>query len=71
MYTFMHSFIIPFQSTSMKTLIRTRRRDVTAERGVRFHPTIGSVTPNGFTTGHPELGHDALRFNLFFQLNKS
>jgi hypothetical protein len=37
----------------MKTLIRTRRRDVTAERGACFHPTIGSVTPNRFTTGHP------------------
>jgi hypothetical protein len=37
----------------MKTLIRTRRRDATTERGARFHPTIGSVTPNVFTTGHP------------------
>jgi hypothetical protein len=25
----------------------------TAERGARFHPTIGSTTPNGFTTSHP------------------
>jgi hypothetical protein len=37
----------------MKTLIRTRRRDATVERGACFHPTIGSVTPNRFTTGHP------------------
>jgi hypothetical protein len=42
-----------FNAQSMKTLIRTRRRDATAERGACFHPTIGSVTPNGFTTGHP------------------
>jgi hypothetical protein len=39
----------------MKTLIRTIRCDVTVERGARFQPTIVSVTPNGFTTGHPEL----------------
>ena len=26
----------------------------TAERGARFHPTVGSVTPNGFTTSHPQ-----------------
>jgi hypothetical protein len=25
----------------------------TAKRGARFHPTIGSATPNGFTTSHP------------------
>jgi hypothetical protein len=37
----------------MKTLIRNRERDATAERGAHFHPTIGSVTPNGFTTDHP------------------
>jgi hypothetical protein len=36
------------------TLIRNNTRgDATAERGARFHPTIGSVTPNGFTTSHP------------------
>jgi hypothetical protein len=27
----------------------------TAERGARFHPTIGSVTPSGFTTSHPRV----------------
>ena len=26
----------------------------TAERGAHFHPTVGSVTPNGFTTIHPQ-----------------
>jgi hypothetical protein len=25
----------------------------TAERGDRFHPTVGSMTPSGFTTSHP------------------
>jgi hypothetical protein len=25
----------------------------TVEMGDRFHPTVGSVTPNGFTTSHP------------------
>ena len=25
----------------------------TAERGARFHPTIGVATPDGFTTSHP------------------
>jgi hypothetical protein len=25
----------------------------TAERGARFHPTVGIATPNGFTTSHP------------------
>jgi hypothetical protein len=49
----MHS-LFPVEAQSMKeTLIRTIRRDATAERGAHFHPTIGSVTPNGFITGHP------------------
>jgi hypothetical protein len=26
----------------------------TAERGACFHPTVGLVTPNGFTTSHPQ-----------------
>jgi hypothetical protein len=26
----------------------------TAERGARFHPTVGIVTPSGFTTSHPQ-----------------
>jgi hypothetical protein len=25
----------------------------TAERGARFHPTVGSAIPIGFTTSHP------------------
>jgi hypothetical protein len=29
---------------------------VTAERGARFHPTIGSVIPIGFSTSHPRAG---------------
>jgi hypothetical protein len=35
------------------TLIRNFRRDANAERGARFHPTVGSVIPTGFTTSHP------------------
>jgi hypothetical protein len=49
----MHSSIIPFQCTKYENTYQNQRRDATAERGVCFHPTIGSVTPNGFTTGHP------------------
>jgi hypothetical protein len=41
------------QNARHKKLIRSTRRDATAERGACFHPTIGSVTPNGFTTSHP------------------
>jgi hypothetical protein len=36
----------------------------TAERGARFHPTVGSVTPNGFTTSHPRARPRCLRFSL-------
>jgi hypothetical protein len=37
-----------------KTLIRNiSAMEATAERGARFHPTVGVVTPNGFTTSHP------------------
>ena len=43
------------QNTRHKTLIRTTRCDATVQKGARFHPTIGSVTPNGFIIGHPEL----------------
>ena len=35
-------------------LIKKTLGDATAERGARFHPTIGSETPNGFTTSHPQ-----------------
>jgi hypothetical protein len=27
--------------------------DATAERGAHFHQTVGSMTPNVFTTSHP------------------
>jgi hypothetical protein len=46
------------------TLIRNFGRDANAERGARFHPTIGSVTPNGFTTSHPRARPRCLRFNF-------
>jgi hypothetical protein len=37
-----------------KTLIRnTSAMEATAERGARFHPTVGVATPTGFTTSHP------------------
>jgi hypothetical protein len=46
--------LFPVEEKNMKeTLIRTIWHDVTAERGACFHPTIGSVTPNGFIIGHP------------------
>ena len=37
---------------------------MTAERGARFHPTVGSMTPNGFTTSHPWARPRCLRFSL-------
>jgi hypothetical protein len=43
-----------FQDAKGKTLIRNNTRGyATAERGARFHPTVGLATPNGFTTSHP------------------
>jgi hypothetical protein len=36
-----------------KYLSENTRCNATAERGARFHPTVGSATPNGFTTSHP------------------
>jgi hypothetical protein len=33
----------------------------TAERGARFHPTVGSVIPIGFTTSHPRVETTMLR----------
>jgi hypothetical protein len=33
----------------------------TAERGARFHPNVGSTTPNGFTTSHPRAETTMLR----------
>jgi hypothetical protein len=37
---------------------------MTAERGVHFHPTIGSMTPNRFTTSHPRATPRCLRFSI-------
>ena len=36
--------------------------NATAERGARFHPTIGSVIPRGFTTNHPWAETTMLRY---------
>jgi hypothetical protein len=33
----------------------------TAERGARFHPTVGSAIPIGFTTSHPRAETTMLR----------
>ena len=41
------------QNIRHKTLIKFTGRDATAKRGAHFHPTVGSATPNGFTTSHP------------------
>ena len=42
-----------FQYAKGKTLIRNNTKgQATVERGARFHPTVGSATPNGFTTSH-------------------
>jgi hypothetical protein len=37
----------------MKILIRTGKCEAITERGACFLPTIGTFTPDGFTTGHP------------------
>ena len=51
-----------FQDTRYKTLIRKNIGfDATTERGARFHPTVGSATPNGFTTSHPRTRHPRAR----------
>jgi hypothetical protein len=43
-----------FQDAKGKTLIRNNSKgQATTERGARFHPTVGSATPNGFTSSHP------------------
>jgi hypothetical protein len=47
-------YIYIYQDAKGKTLIKINTRgQATAERGARFHPTIGSATPSGFTTSHP------------------
>jgi hypothetical protein len=43
------------------TYQKNTRSDATAERGARFHPTVGSTTPNGFTTSHPRAETTMLR----------
>jgi hypothetical protein len=45
----------------MKILIRIGKCEATPDRGAHFLPTIGTVTPKGFTTSHPELDHGAMR----------
>jgi hypothetical protein len=47
------------QDTRYEHLSENTRCDATTERGARFHPTVGSMTSNGFTTSHPELDNDA------------
>jgi hypothetical protein len=43
-----------FKMKYVKHLLEiTPRVSATAERGARFHPTIGVATPSGFTTSHP------------------
>jgi hypothetical protein len=45
---------IYFKMPKEKHLSESNTRGyATAERGARFHPTVGSTTPSGFTTGHP------------------
>jgi hypothetical protein len=38
----------------MKILIIIGECEVIVERGACFHPTIGTTTLDGFTTGHPQ-----------------
>jgi hypothetical protein len=52
-YIYIYIYIY-IQDARGKTLIRNNTRgQATAERGGRFHPTVGLVTPSGFTTSHP------------------
>jgi hypothetical protein len=53
MYIYMQlSFL--FQYTGYEdTYQKTKVCEATAERGACFHPTIGTTTPDGFTTSHP------------------
>jgi hypothetical protein len=43
---------IHFHIQDEKHLSENTRSDATAERGARFHPTVGSMTPNRFITSH-------------------
>jgi hypothetical protein len=58
-----HSKIFKFKIQDI-TLIRKTPGDATAERGARFHPTVGSATPNGFTTSHPRARPRCLRLSV-------
>ena len=56
-HSFMHIYIyqeiIHHSNSTIKAerrLIRIRQCEVTTGRGTCFHPNVGSVTPNGFTT---------------------
>jgi hypothetical protein len=49
----MHSRNIQIKIQDINTYQKNTRYDATAKRGARFHPTVGSATPNGFTTSHP------------------
>jgi hypothetical protein len=53
-HNYQNKHIYIFQDASGKTLIRNNTRgQATTERGARFHPTVGLVTPSRFTTSHP------------------
>jgi hypothetical protein len=43
------------------TYQKNTRSDATAERGARFHPIVGSATPNEVTTSHPQAETTMLR----------
>jgi hypothetical protein len=49
----MHFRNIQFKIQDINTYQKNTRCNATAERGARFHPTVGSATPKGFTTSHP------------------
>jgi hypothetical protein len=54
-HTHTHTHIYIYQDARGKTLIRDNTKgQATVERGARFHPTVGIVTSNGFTTSHPQ-----------------
>jgi hypothetical protein len=61
-----------FQDTRYNTYQKNIRGDATAERGSHFHPTIGSVNPNGFKTSHPRArDHDVARLSLYLLVTKN
>jgi hypothetical protein len=52
----------------MKILIRTGKCEATTERVARFLPTIGTVTLDEFTTGHPRARPGCVRMRLILHL---